>query len=211
VQVLQDRRELAPYSLGRPVFVSESPRRAQLARWSGRIGGLAALAYIVVTVASLVGAPWVPRLALPGVGAVTANQAPDNATKLVTESMSAPASRTASHPRTSSPDVAPLTSSDAPSVGAATLPGNSGAAPRRADAVPNESNSAPGQSESAPGQSGAAPGQSTEAPGHSSSAPGRSGEAPGQSADAHGKSADAPGQSDDGPGHSENARGNPRH
>ena len=61
---------------GQAVFVAEAPRRARYLRWTARIGALAASAYVVITAASLVGAPWVPHLSLPGVGTVTLEQHP---------------------------------------------------------------------------------------------------------------------------------------
>ena len=53
---------------GKPVFVDPHGRRA---RWTGVVGRLAAGAtvlYLILVVASLVGAPWVPRVGLPSVG-----------------------------------------------------------------------------------------------------------------------------------------------
>lgn len=51
-----------------PVFVDDSGRRRRYAVWAGRtIAGVVVL-YTVVVAGSLARAPWVPRIAVPGVG-----------------------------------------------------------------------------------------------------------------------------------------------
>jgi hypothetical protein len=51
----------------RPVFVAGSRRRHRTLSALGAILGLGLVAYLVVVIAALTGAPWVPDLGLPGV------------------------------------------------------------------------------------------------------------------------------------------------
>ena len=53
---------------GTPVFVDPHGRRARWTSVAGRVAGGATVLYLVLVVASLVGAPWVPRVGLPSVG-----------------------------------------------------------------------------------------------------------------------------------------------
>lgn len=53
---------------GTPVFVDPHGRRARWTSVAGRLAGGATVLYLVLVVASLVGAPWVPRVGLPSVG-----------------------------------------------------------------------------------------------------------------------------------------------
>ena len=52
----------------REVFVDEQGRRARWAGWAGRAFAGAAMLYLIMMVASMVGAPWVPRLSITGLG-----------------------------------------------------------------------------------------------------------------------------------------------
>src|SRR5579864_3236338 len=54
----------------RPVFVDVRGRRSRWLAWLGRVAGLVCAGYLAATVLSFVGAPWVPRLALPVLGPV---------------------------------------------------------------------------------------------------------------------------------------------
>ncbi|MCU1351875.1 MAG: hypothetical protein JWM05_1084 [Acidimicrobiales bacterium] len=64
------------------VFIDERGRRAMLARVFGWALGFFVLGWLILVVASLVGASWVPRTGLPGVGAVVARP-PARATGLL--------------------------------------------------------------------------------------------------------------------------------
>jgi hypothetical protein len=178
---------------GQPVFVADRPRRATYTRWAGRAVAALAGAYVLITIASLVGAPWVPHVRLPGVGAVTLNQVPEKAAPL--EGRTTPLST----PDVSLQRVAPVVS-EGPSATAAATPAVQPAP------TPGRSGDAPGQSGSAPGQSGSAPGQSGSAPGNSESAPGHTGAAPGRSKASPGNSATAPGHSSSGASHSSSSK-----
>lgn len=61
---------------GQAVFVSDASRRTRAVRWTARIAALLAVAYVVMTVGGMVGASWVPRVSLPGVGPVTLEEHP---------------------------------------------------------------------------------------------------------------------------------------
>lgn len=57
-----------PSAGGTPVFVDPHGRRARWATGAGRLAAGATVLYLGLVVASLVGAPWVPRVGLPNVG-----------------------------------------------------------------------------------------------------------------------------------------------
>lgn len=57
-----------PSTAGKPVFVDPHGRRARWTGVAGRLAGGATVLYLILVVASLVGAPWVPRVGLPSVG-----------------------------------------------------------------------------------------------------------------------------------------------
>src|SRR5947209_16624730 len=59
-----------------PVFVDDTGRRRRRAIWVGRSIGACFLAYFVLFAAGLARAPWVPRVSLPGVGALLPGSAP---------------------------------------------------------------------------------------------------------------------------------------
>jgi len=52
----------------RPVFVASDDRRSRRLMIAGRLFASLCVLYVVLVIASLVGAPWVPRLALPRPG-----------------------------------------------------------------------------------------------------------------------------------------------
>lgn len=156
------------------MFVSDTPRRAVVVRWIGRVGALLAVAYIVITAGGMVGASWVPRLSLPGVGPVALEQHPGatpslgtTAERLATPDLSR--ANTGSRPAaTTSSTVVSRTSGD---TGATTTRTNSTASTTQptnpAGNTPGNGNGRTTTSQPSstgttrPGRSGSAPGHTT--------------------------------------------------
>jgi hypothetical protein len=155
---------------GQAVFVSDTPHRARAVRWAGRVAALVATAYVVITAGGLVGASWVPKVSLPGVGPVTLEQHPAAAPSLGTAAQPL-ATPDLAHPSTGTSRVSGTTSTVV-SRGA----GNAGAvttAPRRqSTSTTNPGGSAPGQGRTSTTRSSSRdttpPGKSGSAPGHTS-------------------------------------------
>ena len=61
--------DISATASGPPVFVDQRGRRHRVLTGIGVGGGLLLTAYLVVVVAALTGAPWVPAIGLPGVDA----------------------------------------------------------------------------------------------------------------------------------------------
>ncbi|MDP8991651.1 MAG: hypothetical protein M3N31_01120, partial [Actinomycetota bacterium] len=55
-------------TIPRAVFLDVEGVRARRARLVGRAFGVVVAAYLFLSAAAILGAPWVPRVALPGVG-----------------------------------------------------------------------------------------------------------------------------------------------
>jgi hypothetical protein len=68
--------EVGGSATARPVFVDPSGRRALWARVGGGLVAAVVVGYLVLIGASLIGAPWVPSLRLPGVRGLAGPAAP---------------------------------------------------------------------------------------------------------------------------------------
>jgi len=158
---------------GQAVFVSDAPVRARAVRWTGRLAALVAVGYVVMTAGGLVGASWVPKVSLPGVGPVTLEQHPGAkptlgtaAQPLATPDLSHPTSVTSHVSATTSTVVSRGTgNSGAPST---TLRTRSTAV----TATTNPGGNTPGQGRTSTTASSTkdttSPGKSGSAPGHTS-------------------------------------------
>jgi hypothetical protein len=159
---------------GQAVFVSDTSPRARAMRWAGRVAALLAIAYVVITAGGLVGASWVPKVSLPGVGPVTLQQHPDASPSLGTT-----AQPLATPDLTRSPAGTSRVSGTTSTVVSrgAGIPGATTTAPRTRNAsgpstTANPGGHTPGQGKTSttqPSKDNTSPGKSGSAPGHTSS------------------------------------------
>lgn len=159
-----------PTGAGQAVFVSDAPVRARAVRWLGRVAALVAVAYVVMTAGGLVGASWVPRVSLPGVGPVTVEQHP----------AATPNLGTGAQPLTT-PDLSRTTTSRVSATTSTVVARQAGdratsstVGTRNVSGTPttNPGGNVPGQSRTSTTRSSSkdtSPGKSGSAPGHTSS------------------------------------------
>ena len=157
--------DLAPSrpAAGTPVFVDGSGSRSRRVALAGRVLATGTLAYLVLVVASLVGAPWVPRLALPTVG-------PTPRTVHAAPAVTLPATAQ----RQATPRLTKVSAPQAPNGAATTVAPAVGSTARTTPvgAVPATTALAPGQVRGSPSTTVAATtATTTTAPGHSGTAP----------------------------------------
>jgi hypothetical protein len=140
-----------------PVFVDADGRRGRLVAWVSRALASVLVAYLVLLGGALVGAPWVPRVSLPGVGRVVPGRAgPPLAPRIVA---SPGATSSPSPPRATGgipPPVlagAPPPAPPAPTAAAGPVSSSSPSTPTTIGAGPQDVPPAPA-AVSAPGRSG---------------------------------------------------------
>jgi hypothetical protein len=148
-------RQMEGMEGGRSVFVDERGVRARRVAWAGRVCAAGFALYLVAVVASLVGAPWVPKAGLPGVNSALPVHTsprvtlPESALRLPSPIPAAtPAAPTKSATTTVRTNTtrppAGVTTTSAPTTTTTTRPGNR---PTTSTTV------APGNSGTAPGHS----------------------------------------------------------
>ena len=167
----------APVAGTTGVFVDDAGRRSRWIARAGRLVGAGCIIYIVVIVASLFGATWVPRVSLPGVGRVVPSSRPVASLVLPPTAAHTPfPTRTSATGGSPAPVVAPTSpSASSPAAGVATTispsttsaPGHSGSVPGHATttAAPTTSPTSSPTGATAPPTT-ADHGHSTTAPGH---------------------------------------------